>query len=143
MDLSMIQKDISKPYADAGGTRRALEIIQNRIIQNDYNQTDLLAPTVHYVISPTKGKIVRAGFTPYTAVTTGASITFEVNDVAVAGLAIVVPDAAPVNVPLTDTPTVGTLTARVEIGDKIEIIPGAAFATAGAGIVWIEIEPIG
>jgi hypothetical protein len=143
MDLKVINPDISKPYAEGPATRRALEIIQNVIIQNEFNQTDLLAGTTHFMVAPIKGTIKRVGFTTTVAIGTGASITAEVNDVAVAGLAVVVPDSALVNSKYEDAPTAGSLTAQVAVGDKIEIIPGAAFATSGAGIVWIEIEPIG
>lgn len=104
------------------------------------NQTDLLAPTNADVVSPCKGTIARMITDVQAAVTTGGPITAKVGVTDVDGLSIAIADAAPKGTVQTDRPTAGHASTAVNPGDRIQIVPDAAFATAGAvnGVLLIE-----
>ena len=73
------------------------------------------------------------------AVTTGGPITTSVAGVAVDGLSCVIPDAAAKGSVVSDTPTAGHASRAVTVGSRIQVIPDAAFATAGAVSGYVEI----
>jgi hypothetical protein len=103
------------------------------------NQTDLLAPTNAELVSPVAGRIARMTTIVQAAVTTGGDITALVGVTAVAGLACTIADAAAKGSVVTDTPTAGDASTLVAAGDRIQIAPGAPFATAGAVSGILEI----
>lgn len=103
------------------------------------NQTDLLAGTSTELVSPVVGAITQNQTIVQTAVTTGGPITASVGGVAVAGLSNVIADAAAKGSVVTDTPTAGDATTVVAVGSRIQVIPDAAFATAGAVSGVLEI----
>ena len=104
-------------------------------------QTELLAGTSIWLVSPVAGRISALRTVVQTAVTTGGAITVEVETTAVDGLSITIGDAAAAGTVQSDTPTAAHASAVVAVGDGIEIVPAAAFATAGAinGVLEIEL----
>lgn len=110
----------------------SLKMGQDVHVQFSIPQTELLAGTAIEVIAPVDGYIKELYTTVQTAVTTGGVVTVEVETVAVAGLSITVADAATKGTVQSGTPTAGSSTRAVSKGDRIEIIPSAAFDTAGA-----------
>jgi hypothetical protein len=104
------------------------------------NQVDTLAGTAAELISPVKGAIARMLTTVQIAPTTGGDVTATVGVTAVNGLTITVADAAAKGTIQTDQPTAGHASTLVNPGDRITVVPAAAFATAGAisGVVLIE-----
>ncbi len=96
------------------------------------NQTDLLAPTDQELIAPFDGYIEEARGTVQVAITTGGDITFKIGTTAVAGLTLTLADAATKGTRVSDTPTAPSDTRRFSKGDRIQVCPAAAFATAGA-----------
>jgi hypothetical protein len=100
--------------------------------------TELLAGTTIELVAPVNGFIRKMRTTVQTAVTTGGAITVNVNTVAVPGLSITVADAAAKGTRQEDIPSSGG--GAVVAGDRIEIVPAAAFATAGAVSGLLEIN---
>lgn len=96
------------------------------------DQTDLLAPTNAELISPVKGEIVSMSAIVQAAVTTGGDLTALVGVTPVDGLAVTIADAAAKGTVVTDRPTAGHASTLVNPGDRIQVAPSAAFATAGA-----------
>jgi hypothetical protein len=96
------------------------------------NETDTLAGTSAEIVSPVAGRISRLTTIVQKAVTTGGDVTAAVGATAVAGLACTVADGAAKGSVVTDTPTAGDASTVVAAGDRIQIIPAAAFAGAGA-----------
>lgn len=103
------------------------------------SETDLLAGTSAELIAPAAGRIIGLKAIVQKAVTTGGPITAAVGVTAVDGLSVVIADAATKGTVVTDTPTAGHATAIVAAGDRIQVIPDAAFATAGAVSGFIEL----
>jgi hypothetical protein len=104
--------------------------------------TELSAGTPTELIAPCAGRIARLRTTVQAAIVTGGAVTVDVNTVAVDGLSITVADSATVGTRQTDTPTAGHATAVVAAGDRIEIIPAAAFNGGGALAGVLEILPV-
>lgn len=96
------------------------------------NEADTLAPTNAELVSPVSGRIARMTTIVQKAVTTGGDVTALVDNTAVAGLACTIADAATKGSIITDTPTAGDASTLVAAGQRIQIAPGAPFATAGA-----------
>ncbi len=105
------------------------------------NQTDLLAGTSQYVVSPVAGRIAGVTTVVQTAVTTGGTITVELGGVAVDGLSVVVANSSAAGDIDSDTATSGHASTAVAAGAAIEIVPSAAFDTAGAINGFVEILP--
>lgn len=103
------------------------------------DETDTLAGTSAELIAPGVGRIVRNSVIVQKAVTTGGPVTVKVDDTAVDGLSCVIADAATKGTVITDTPTAGHASAAVVAGQRIQIVPDAAFATAGAVSGVLEI----
>ncbi len=95
-------------------------------------QVELLAGTSIELYAPFDGYIEELATIVQTAVTTGGVLTVEINTVEVAGLGITVADAATKGTRQIDTPTKPSPTRQFKKGDRIELQPSAAFATAGA-----------
>ncbi|MBI1408128.1 MAG: hypothetical protein GC145_18605 [Caulobacter sp.] len=104
------------------------------------NQTDLLAGTAAELVSPVAGAIARVTSIVQVAVTIGGPITAAVGVTAVDGLSVVIADGAVKGSVVSDTPTAGHATTLVSPGDRIQVIPDAAFATAGAVSGFVEIS---
>lgn len=103
------------------------------------NETDTLAGTSAELVSPVAGVISRLTVVVQKAVTTGGDITAAIGVTAVAGLACTIADAAAKGAIVTDTPTAGDASTAVAPGSRIQIVPAAAFATAGAVSGVLEI----
>jgi hypothetical protein len=103
------------------------------------DETDTLAGTSAELVSPVAGTIARLSVIVQKAVTTGGDVTAAVGVTAVDGLACTVADAATKGTVVTDIPTAGHASAVVAPGDRIQIVPAAAFATAGAVSGVLEI----
>lgn len=96
------------------------------------NQTDLLAGTPFQIVAPCDGYVEEVQSVVQVAVGTGGALTVEIGGVAVAGLSVVIADAAAAGDVDSDTPTAKSATRAFSKGDVIEVIPAAAFATSGA-----------
>ncbi len=119
----------------------AIAAAAQRFIQIPFaiNETDTLAGTSAELASPVSGRISRLTTVVQKAVTTGGDVTAAIGTTAVVGLACTVADAATKGTVVTDTPTLGDASTLVAAGDRIQIVPGAPFATAGAISGFIEI----
>ncbi|MBA4781173.1 hypothetical protein [Blastomonas sp.] len=106
------------------------------------NETDTLAGTSCELVCPAAGRIVRNSVIVQKAVTTGGDVTVAVGVTAVDGLACTIADAATKGTVVTDVPTAGHASAAVNAGDRIQIIPAAAFNTGGAvsGVLEIALK---
>jgi hypothetical protein len=106
------------------------------------NETDTLAGTSAELVAPAAGRIVRNTVVVQKAVTTGGDVTATVGVTAVAGLTCTIADGAAKGTVVTDTPDAGAATAAVAAGDRIQIVPGAPFNTAGAvsGVLEIALK---
>lgn len=102
------------------------------------NATDLAAGTTQYMVAPDDGHITDIQGIVQTVIGTGGGITVTINGVAVAGLQLTVADAAAVGTVYTDTPDKPSVTRQFKKGDKIGILPAAAFATTGAVNGWLN-----
>ncbi|WP_052507985.1 hypothetical protein [Sphingomonas hengshuiensis] len=103
------------------------------------NETDTLAGTSAELVAPGAGRIGRLSVVVQKAVTTGGDVTVAVGTTAVVGLTCTIADAATKGTVVTDAPTNGDATTIVAAGDRIQIIPAAAFNTAGAVSGLLEI----
>jgi len=106
------------------------------------NQTDVLAPTSHYVPSGARGYITRASTAVQLAVGTGGNVTFEQTNVVVVGLTVVVANSATVGTVNNDVTTSLEETALIADASHIEIAFDAAFATSGALNGVIEVAQV-
>jgi len=103
------------------------------------NQTDLLAGTSAEIVCPVAGAITSMSVIVQAAVTTGGDVTASVGGVAVNGLTCAVANGAAKGTIVTDQPTAGHATTVVAAGSRIQVIPAAAFDTAGAVSGFVEI----
>lgn len=95
-------------------------------------QTELLAGTVIEAVSPVDGYINEALVAVQTAVTVGGVLTFKAGTTDVDGLTVTVASAAAKGTTYTDKATDKHPSRKVTKGQRIQIIPSAAFDTAGA-----------
>lgn len=130
------------PYADADYVKRKMENAAVDRIQFTVPETELLAGTAIHAVASADGYVSGAYTVVSDAVTTGGSLTVEVNTVAVDGLTVTVADAAAAGDVDSGTATADHSTARVRAGDAITITPSAAFAGAGAlnGVLLISLD---
>lgn len=98
------------------------------------------AGTSHNIVCPVAGNITKLTTICQAGVTTGGAITVEVNTTAVDGLSLTIADSSAEGDVDTDTPTAGHATTAVAVGDRIEIIPAAAFASSADIFFILEIE---
>jgi len=128
------------PYADAGLTQAAIDKCKYDNIPFVIPATELAAGTTIELVAPQDGTIANLLAVVNTAIVTGGGITVNVNGVAVVGLLATLADGATKGTRVQDAPTAGDATANVKAGDRIEIVPAAAFTGGGAvnGILSIE-----
>lgn len=134
-----ITRGAHEPYAQAVDAVKVAEIAERVRLGFAINQTDLLAPTSQELIAPVDGYIVGLYTTVQLAPTTGGPITVLVGTTTVTGLSVAIADGAAKGTVQSDTIAYGTATAKVKKGDRIQIAPDAAFATAGAVSGFVEI----
>jgi hypothetical protein len=103
------------------------------------NETDTLAGTSAELVSPVAGAISNHQVIVQKAITTGGDVTVNVGATPVVGLTNTIADAAAKGAVVTDQPTIGDATTIVAVGSRIQIVPAAAFATAGAISGLLEI----
>lgn len=103
------------------------------------NQTDLLAPTAQDIVAPVDGYIRAIQGVAQAAITTGGQITVNINGVAVTGLSVTFANADTKGTIKSGSIVKGVATAKVKKGDRISIVPAAAFDTAGAVNGFVEI----
>lgn len=92
------------------------------------------------IVSPVAGYIRKLTTIASATVTTGGDFTVEVNTVAVAGLTVTVANSAVEGEVDSDTATLGDATSLVAVGDRIEIIPSAAFNASADFEFILEID---
>lgn len=113
-----------------------------KIIKGFINETDTLAGTAKSFVAPCDGYIELLRVQIAKAVTTGGAVTVEVAGVAVTGLSCTVADGATAGFIVEDLPTDSqSATTKVRRGQTITVTPAAAFATAGALLVEVEVQP--
>lgn len=94
--------------------------------------TELAAGTPIELVSPVAGTILRNTTIVNTAIVTGGDVTVKVDATDVAGLANTIADGAAKGSVVTDTPTPGDVSTAVLAGQRIQIVPAAAFNGGGA-----------
>jgi hypothetical protein len=111
------------------------------LAQWEINATELAAGTATDYVSPVDGYVVEASAVVDTAIVTGGVVTFHVNSVPVDGLSLTVADAATKGTVIAaDTPTPNHSTRRVLKGQRIAIVPSAAFAGGGSLRGYLKIN---
>jgi hypothetical protein len=108
--------------------------------------TELAAGTTEYVVSPVAGWLAQARGIVQTDIVTGGDITFSVAGNAVTGLTLTVANSDVAGTVYADTPTARhTSASAVAAGDKIGIIPAAAFNGGGAvnGVLELDVTAAG
>lgn len=139
------------PYALAKGLAELVDGVMTPFYEGpvtlgpkEVNQTDLLAGTSHWLVSPIRGYWTRLTTVVQAAVTTGGTLSAKIGGVAVTGLSNVIADAATAGTVVTDTPTDNYgLTGLVAANAALELVGDAAFATAGVVSQFAEITPAG
>lgn len=123
---------------------RMQEYTDRRLNLKGYiNGTDLAAGTAKSFVAPCDGyiELLRTEVVD-AAVGTGGAVTVEIDGVAVTGLSITVANAAAIGTVQEDTPTTAqSSTTQVRRGQTITVTPAAAFATSGALLVDVELQP--
>ena len=111
----------------------SMEMGENVPVQFTIPQTELLAATPIEVVAPVAGFIREASVIVQTAVTTGGVVTFKVGTTDVDGLSLTVADGATKGTVVgPDEPTAFDDSRKVTKGQRIQVVPSAAFDTAGA-----------
>ena len=96
------------------------------------NETDTLAGTSFEAVAPVDGFVDELLVTVQKDVTTGGTVTVKVGTTDVNGLTVTVANSATKGTRYADKATPGHASRKVKKGDRIQIVPDAAFATAGA-----------
>lgn len=108
---------------------------QRTYMQFDIPATELAAGTVMELVAPHAGYIEELVTSVETAIGTGGTIDVKTGDalaVTVAGLQQTIANSATKGTRQTTTATTSSTTRAVAKGDRIGIVPSAAFASAGA-----------
>lgn len=129
----------SEPYPDAVAVKKAVQALEKQCLPFNINETDTLAGTSQEIIAPHDGKLSSLFVTVSKTVTTGGVVSVNVNGIPVAGLNVTVADGAVKGTRVSDEVVTGDGTEKVRRGDRIEIVPAAAFATAGAINGFVEL----
>lgn len=118
----------------------SLEMGRKVFIPFTISETDLLAGTSQETVSPVKGFVEKIITVVQKAVTTGGTITCSVGTTAVDGLSVTIADAAAKGTVQSDTPTQNHASRAVAEDGRIQVIPDAAFDTAGAVSGWVVVN---
>lgn len=105
--------------------------------------TELAAGTSFEIVAPAAGYLSELSSICQVAIVTGGAITVltgAAGGTTVAGLGLTIPDAQAKGAVLTDLPTTGTATRLVAKGDRIQIVPAAAFNGGGALDGWLYLD---
>jgi len=120
-----------------------MSLIQGQTLRVPFfiNETDTLAGTSAELVAPETGYVTGLYVTVQKDVTTGGAVTVKVGTTDVAGLTVTVADGAVKGTRYSDTqPTSGSATQDVTKGDRIQVVPAAAFNTAGAISGFVEVK---
>ncbi len=136
-------------FATAGEVYALVEISpydatnNNIFVGNFINETDLMAATSHFVITPVDGQIETGSSVVKKAIaSTGGTLTVEYDTTAVNGLGVVVANSAAVGDNDTDdASTLTHATGAVTANTGIELVGAAAFDSAGELYFGVEINP--
>lgn len=96
------------------------------------NATDLSAGTSQELVSPADGFLDEIQTTVQVAIVTGGDITVKIGTTDVNGLVATIPDSAAKGSIVTDKATARHASRVVKKGDRIQIVPAAAFNGGGA-----------
>lgn len=118
----------------------SLNMGAERYIEFAINQTDTLAGTSAELIAPVDGFIEELGVIVQAAVGTGGSVKVAVGATDVAGATVDVADSATKGTTYSAKSTAKSTTRVVSKGDRIQVIPAAAFATSGAVSGYVKIN---
>lgn len=131
------------------GLKTVIEAIDAKLYARGYiyipftiPATELSAGTSIELISPVNGQIVRMSTIIQTAIVTGGDITVKVGTTDVANLSITVANSAAKGDVQTDSIANTVASGAVVAGDRIQIVPDAAFNGGGAvsGFIKIQID---
>jgi len=113
------------------------------LVGNFINETDLMAATSHFVISPVAGQIETGSSVIKKAIaSTGGTLTVEYGGTAVNGLDVVVANSAAVGDNDTDDASSLThATGLVTANTGVELVGASEFNSAGALWFGVEINP--
>jgi hypothetical protein len=109
------------------------------------NETDLLAPTIQYLVSPCDGFITEMYTVVQKTITTGGTIKVTLGSTDVVGdgagslLLVTHADSDAAGTVDSSQATFGSTTRAVTKGQAIKITPSAGYATAGAVNGWLRI----
>lgn len=106
----------------------------------EINATDLAAGTSFEMIAPITGIIKGFSNTIQVAIVTGGAIKLAIGTTDVVGASITVADAATKGTVQTVDATVPSATRSVTKGDRVQIIPAAAFNGGGAVNGFVEFS---
>lgn len=111
----------------------SLKMGQNIYIPFSIDQTDTLAGTSAEIVAPADGFVSELQVVVQAAVGTGGTVKV-VNDDGddVTGATVTVADAAAKGTVYEATATISSATRQVSKGDRIQVVPDAAFTTSGA-----------
>jgi len=129
----------TEPYPDAVATKQAVAALEKKHLGFSINATDLSAGTPQELIATCDGAITAIYGTVAVAIVTGGGITVKVGTTDVAGASLTAADAAVVGTRYSDTTLTNDGTELVKKGDRIQIVPAAAFNGGGAVNGFLEI----
>lgn len=127
-------------------SRQALYMAQEaadagRALIWEIGATELSAGTAVDYVAPFDGVIVDAYGIVDTAIVTGGDVTVNVGTTAVDGLTLTFANSATKGTVVSDTPTSGHATTRFKKGDRLSLVPSAAFNGGGALRGFLTIKP--
>ncbi|MER9178928.1 hypothetical protein [Mesorhizobium sp. M0767] len=102
------------------------------------NETDTLAGTSQEILAPFNGFVNAIYVITQKAVTTGGTVKVAIGTTDVVGATVTVPDASAKGAILSGNATKPSSTRAVTKGQRVQVIPDAAFATAGAVNGFVE-----
>lgn len=122
----------------------SLHMGSNRFLQFEVPATELSAGTEIDLIAPEDGYIIGAAVVVQTAIVTGGDVTFKVGTTAVDGLTLTVANsAAKSSVVAEDKPTIANVTRKFTKGQRLGVVPAAAFNGGGALAGYIAYQSSG
>lgn len=105
--------------------------------------TELAAGTSFEIVAPADGYLNELDLIVQVAIVTGGAITVLTGDAGgttVLGLGVTVADSATKGTRYNDKATVGSSTRKVSKGDRIQVVPAAAFNGGGALDGWLYLD---
>ena len=106
----------------------------------DIPATELAAGTTIELISPVAGQVVMMKTIVQTAIVTGGDVSVKIGTTDISGLSITVANSATKGTVQTDSIANTEATGTVVEGNRIQIVPSAAFNGGGAVSGYLKIQ---